>query len=358
MSFLEYTKSRVFIFVAAMVFAFLIFPKSTKNKVKSEEDKKEKIILIKNKNIKSSSAKTNSSKIKKVKAGCKIPDFKIKGKFPKLAIPVLNAKLLPVNGELKIHKDKAKLGSKVDIENVENYHLTGKIYLTRALFLQSIHNNIDKYQTGNFGITIPENRDKNLSKIKNYMELATHYLSAVRPVPKYRFWSQALYEKAIAYEYLDKMKDAVIALKIIGRTRSNSDSANYSRLSLALYYANKGLFKKSHKFLNKISKIDPKNKNIHNYVVVLNNMNNSNEFDDETLDLLSKISKIDFYIYKLFIKINKFCTNQKTPMLHYKKILSVLSPKIKNSFISINYKYLVKIKRKKLAKAMCKSYKK
>lgn len=229
-----------------IIFPVYLFVKNSKKNYKSVEiaenikvshpiDEK-KIPVTEKKTSQSEKVTTvvNVVNVKKSPSTCELNKY--------LTAPVFNY-IIPLNPDgiiqLSFTPEPSGINPEIkpDTIKADRYHLAGSICLGKALILKSFIETKKWPDKLPFSKPDPGNEEK---AFKDYLQCATNWFTALRPVPPYKKWSEAMYLNAWAFSLLGKLEDAKKFLTIPARTQSKSFPAKLSRFVLEIIEAKTG----------------------------------------------------------------------------------------------------------------------
>lgn len=199
-------------------------------------------------------------KDKAVENKIEVVENKIESKTPKLPIEIkkspttcelnkyLNAPvfnyIIPLNpdGIISASYSPEPAGvnfkTRPDKNKADRYHLAGSICLGKALVLKSFIETKKWPEKLPFTKPDPGNEDKTF---KTYLECAINWFTALRPLPPFKKWSEAMYLNAWAFSLLNRHDEAKKFLSIPAKTQSKSFPAKLSRFVLEIINARNGV---------------------------------------------------------------------------------------------------------------------
>ena len=222
-------------------------------------------------------------------------------RLPTPFIPLSTPTLLPIDQQLEQHEKAIPASRRVTDQNVDHMHLAGKILLYRALWLRTQLTKIAAQKPVQLppgaGFTLPSTLTQAKERIHTWLSRAQPYLAAVRPLPKYRYWSEALYCNAHALILLGKRTEAMRVLKVVARTRSQARPARYSRLGLAILQYQEKQYRQVLSTLDRVQDLDPAHINIPTYLRHLSTLRDRGVEQAESVarELAVFSGKKDFY---------------------------------------------------------------
>ncbi|MBU1219333.1 hypothetical protein KKF34_00355 [Myxococcota bacterium] len=174
-------------------------------------------------------------KVKKLPSSCELNKY--------LNAPAFNY-IIPLNPDgiisTSFSPEPAGINFKIkpDKNKAERYHLAGSICLGKALILKSFFETKKWPEKLPFNKPDPGNED---TAFKTYIECAINWFTALRPLPPYKKWSEAMYLNAWALSLLNRHEEAKKFLTIPAKTQSKSFPAKLSRFALEIINARNGL---------------------------------------------------------------------------------------------------------------------
>ncbi len=308
-----------------------------------------------------------SPKKREKKTTCRIE------KVPPPFVPDLEKiKILPIEGKGTADDDqnlggflsRASLQKRADISNVNAYHGAGKIYYNRALAIQKILKNgadLSKLNPEIYGKI--ESKEQAKEAVKSNLKRAKYYLAAVRPVPKYKFWSEALYFYALALLVDNKEEKAEKKLEIIARTGSQALPARYSRFSLAIINFLKANYAQVDKYLKLTKRIKDKDKFVYKYIKNISRFHNlGKNMRKFVKSFTGKYTEDDKIYYPVIYYLAGYCAGQRTIKSCSLNLMEGLEKKDKYKVLAwinselTNIKLPHKIKNRNISK-ICEIYK-
>ncbi|MDA3862398.1 MAG: hypothetical protein PF689_00860 [Deltaproteobacteria bacterium] len=341
----KYFKIRgVILLVSSLAaFLFLFFGNNSSSEPELAAAKNivhEKRRAWKEKNIPKQKQKKITCKIEKVKSPF-IPDLeKIK------IILIVGKGTADDDQNLGGFLSRASLQKRADISNVNAYHGAGKIYYNRALAIQKVLKNGDELSKLNPKIYGKiENKKQAEKALKSNLKRAQYYLAAVRPVPKYKFWSEALYFYALALLSDKKEEKAENKLQIIARTGSQALPARYSRFSLAIINFLKGNYSQVNKYLNLARRIKEKDRFVYEYIKYVSKFHQQGKNMRKFVKSFGeKYTEVDKIYYPVLYYLASYCVQKRAIKSCSLNLMENLKKKDKNIVIAWIYSELVKIK--------------
>jgi tetratricopeptide (TPR) repeat protein len=360
----SYLKNRIYILLLAgftALFSLLIFSNDKGKKESVEISSDSKIKLNKVIRAKPKATKPVIKPVTSTNSNCTLTPPVEPTPLKEMIIPLFPPVLSKENSELQFHVDKANLKLKVTIESVEHYHKAGKIILAQAFYLKTLLGPMEKGEKislpENSGMELPSSVAKTREKISTLIIKAQQYLSNVRPLPKYRLWSEALYLNATALFAMGNPKKAETTLKIISRTKSKAKPAQYARFAMGILLSKNGHYSKALKYIKKSTIEDSKHLKLKNYYLLLSKIGS---LDD--IELIMDNFRNNTVINAKFMNLILFhlsdkCSKSATPLICVKTIIKHIKPKLKKPTVAWTWKKLAAKNRKNQADSLCKLYK-
>ena len=135
--------------------------------------------------------------------------------IPRTLPPLVDHKYADALADVPFHASRAPLNKKPDITAAGHYHRVGEIYLAHVWY------------------TLKARPGKVSPEARKMLEKAHLYLYALRPLPRYPYWSKALYQDSMVLELLGNEAGKMDNLNLIARVKSSAEAASMARLYLA-----------------------------------------------------------------------------------------------------------------------------
>ena len=335
-----YIKPRIVILATALLFVFVIKFIFRSTNIK-KESKQNFISLKVSDTSPSKKLSKRLNKTKNIKKNNVLPK-KSKCTFPQIS--PLNSSILktvfisiypltPVKENRELNKFIAGTKSRISLNNIENFHISGKILFYRAIYLKSLENSSNKIEN-KWGIIVPSSKKELKNKYLTLFRKAQALLVKVRPFPNYKMWSDALYLNSWALYLIGNKKEAIRFLNIIARTRSTAKPANYARFALGIIFSKMGFYKKSSIQFKKIKIMNNQFEKIKNFYVKINKIMLRENLKKSVRETVFENKNNHDFLKGLVEFLSLNCKNKSDPSGYIKSLLKHIPSEYKTGFIA------------------------